>query len=430
MLTQRTFFTTAFVLAVAGPAYADFADNGLHFSSANARLYAGPYTPSIQGNDWSLGSLKAECSLNNGMYPQNVLSGISANVSYGQVPFPAGYYHSWLHTALCTNDYLEGLAQYSFVDQWEARWTLHNRTIGDSRQENPTTGDWAPGYAKVECTDGYAATGISQKYDSTGQYEPVSTILCRKTNRPSYGSCHYISWTNNLLLTKSNNQRRADATNWDWDVGYYKMSCSENEYIKGVAVDLTGFATCDPNLPASTTEFGRNLIGLLCCEAYSPLRVAIKTYNGNYITAESDGGGDVSTNRTAVGAWEKFSIYGVNTPNVTSCDMVHIAHEQEDRTKTWVGSANIYGGGVFNTNSAERGPMYTTEYWDKVFWINKVGADCGAPIQNGDSVTFQSSDGAYPYMCAEGGGGFAGYGSVTVNRDWAAQWETFTLEFL
>lgn len=37
-------------------------------------------------------------------------------------------------------------------------------------------------------------------------------------------------------------------------------------------------------------------------------RVAIKTDNGRYLTAEDGGGGDVTANRTAVGAWEVFTL--------------------------------------------------------------------------------------------------------------------------
>src|SRR5262245_60905087 len=37
---------------------------------------------------------------------------------------------------------------------------------------------------------------------------------------------------------------------------------------------------------------------------------AIKTNNGNYLTAEGDGGAGISTNRTEINAWEMFRIAG------------------------------------------------------------------------------------------------------------------------
>jgi hypothetical protein len=156
----------------------------------------------------------------------------------------------------------------------------------------------------------------------------------------------------------------------------------------------------------------------------------VKTYNGRYLAAEQDGGGVVSTDRTAVGPWEKFSLYsdsffGWTPGTVTSCDPVYIAHEREDGTRTWVGTAVNGGGSVFRI---DRGTKDFDPGSHERFYIYKVGADCGTPIQSGDRVNFQSYY-SWKYMCAEQGGGIVGDGSINVDRDWAREWETFTLEF-
>jgi hypothetical protein len=148
-------------------------------------------------------------------------------------------------------------------------------------------------------------------------------------------------------------------------------------------------------------------------------RVAIKTYNGNYITAESDGGGVVSTNRTAVGAWEVFGIYDYAYP-IMSGDIINLSHAGS--SALWFGTADVNGGGsgsLFRINRTTPGP------WEN-FTINKVGGGNGV-IQSGDQVRFVSQSGWY--MSAINGGGLIGDGSVTVDRAQASTWETFTLMF-
>jgi hypothetical protein len=150
----------------------------------------------------------------------------------------------------------------------------------------------------------------------------------------------------------------------------------------------------------------------------SELLVALRTSNGvNYLTAEGDGGGAVSTNRTAVGAWERFIISDLNGGTLVSGDQVQIRHVSAAGSSWWL-SADVNGGGPGSLLRANRSVPQTRE----TFVISKAG---GGAITGGSQVSLRASN-PY-YVSAQQGGGRTGDGSVLVDRVTAAAWETFTL---
>ncbi|HEY0713784.1 MAG TPA: hypothetical protein VGF45_13985 [Polyangia bacterium] len=157
------------------------------------------------------------------------------------------------------------------------------------------------------------------------------------------------------------------------------------------------------------------------------IRTAFRTASGtHYITAEGDGGGAVSTNRTTVGAWEIFTLEDINGGQLMSGDSIYIRHDRASDGKKWYASADANasgaggGGGagsVFRVNKA------TAAGWER-FIIAKVG---GGQIVNGDAITLRAFN-PY-YVSAINGGGRTGDGSVLVDRAQAGGWETFRLIF-
>lgn len=136
-------------------------------------------------------------------------------------------------------------------------------------------------------------------------------------------------------------------------------------------------------------------------------KVALRSVNGSYVTAEGGGGGDVTCNRLKIGPWETFILVDKNGGGLISGDSVNLrASNGLYVVAENGGDANV------NANRAVAGP------WES-FTIVKVGG-AGNTIKPGDSVAFRSSAGKY--LTAEGGGGQ----NVTCNRAAVGAWETFT----
>lgn len=156
------------------------------------------------------------------------------------------------------------------------------------------------------------------------------------------------------------------------------------------------------------------------------IRTAFKTFNGkNFITAENDGGGVVSTNRTVPQGWEIFAIEDLNGGALMSGDQIHIRHDSAGGTR-WYATADKNGsgqGGGGGPGSLFRVNRTVPLGWE-TFTITKAG---GGQIVNGSAVNLRALN-PY-YVSAINGGGLVGDGSVVVDRTQALGWETFTLVF-
>ena len=127
-------------------------------------------------------------------------------------------------------------------------------------------GDWAVGSWKGECPLGLPVYGVSSSTDGTHS----NALLCGQDNLtpPSNGSTCYArtvtSWNNNLGYTGDG----------DWDVGYTKDECAVNEYVQGVAQDLSG-----------------NFNTILCCPGTpAPRHLACNAYGVGFASADWDPG--------------------------------------------------------------------------------------------------------------------------------------------
>jgi hypothetical protein len=153
------------------------------------------------------------------------------------------------------------------------------------------------------------------------------------------------------------------------------------------------------------------------------IKVAFRTASGHFLTAENNGGQAISANRTAIGAWEKFTIIDHNGGALWIGDEVSIRFTGTTGT-VWYVTADVNGGGpgsILRVNRTQIGP------WEK-FIIGKQAH--GGQIEFGNPITLQAnkSSGPDPYVSAKNGGGILGDGAVTVDRSSAGPFETFTME--
>lgn len=81
--------------------------------------------------------------------------------------------------------------------------------------------DWASGYTKYECPQGYFAAGMGKLWWGS------SHVLCAKANRPLGNSCRTV-WFNG-------GDNRGSQKGGDWATGAYKGQVADNEYIAGFA---------------------------------------------------------------------------------------------------------------------------------------------------------------------------------------------------
>ena len=147
--------------------------------------------------------------------------------------------------------------------------------------------------------------------------------------------------------------------------------------------------------------------------------VAFRTVDGaHYLTAEGDGGGTVSANRTTVQAWERFIISDLDGGALLSGDRIQIRHVNAAGESFWL-TADVNGGGPGSVLRANR---TIVQGWE-TFTIWQAG---GGVVTGGSVVNLQAATQPF-YVSAENGGGLSGDGSVTVNRSVAKAWETFTL---
>ena len=140
----------------------------------------------------------------------------------------------------------------------------------------------------------------------------------------------------------------------------------------------------------------------------SDLTVNISAWNGMFVVAEGNGGGDINANRSGAGPWETFTLSDLNGGELRDGDTVAIR----------AGSGHYFqalggGGGALRAE----GPAPNS--WEQFTIINLDGA--GGQIVNGTTIALRSENGHF--VVAEGGGGEV----VNVNRTGIGPWETFRL---
>ncbi|HEX5278046.1 MAG TPA: cellulase family glycosylhydrolase [Fluviicoccus sp.] len=112
---------------------------------------------------------------------------------------------------LCTNQFFGSL--------WSAGDPTATQVVNESTWYRGY--DWAGGYTKYECPQGYFASGTTKHWWGT------SGVLCAKANRPLGNSCRTI-W-----FDRGDN--RTSLKGGDWATGAYKGQASDIEYIAGIA---------------------------------------------------------------------------------------------------------------------------------------------------------------------------------------------------
>ena len=143
-----------------------------------------------------------------------------------------------------------------------------------------------------------------------------------------------------------------------------------------------------------------------CLGAAGPPTITLQASTGHYFVAEGGGGGAVSANRSAAGAWEQFQVTDPSGGCVTSGDAVFF------RTYgSFYLRAELGGGSTLDAAGAAAGA------WEQFVIRNQGGGD----VFDGDLVTLQAPSGHY--VVAEGGGG----GAVLANRPAAGLWESFRI---
>jgi hypothetical protein len=197
----------------------------------------------------------------------------------------------------------------------------------------------------------------------------------------------------------------------------YRDIMSSKRLVLGAAICHFGLVVGCSAAPEDldSSELGQTAQALTTSE----LLVAFRTADGlHYLTAEGDGGGTVSADRSAVQAWERFIISDLDGGSLLSGDRIQIRHVSAAGESFWL-TADVNGGGPGSILRVNRS---VPRAWE-TFIIRQSG---GGVVGGGSRVTLEAS--AHPFfVSAEQGGGLAGDGSLTVNRSVARGWETFTL---
>jgi hypothetical protein len=99
---------------------------------------------------------------------------------------------------------------------------------GDSRPRSTETWDWAPGQYKAECGMADTVAGMSAN-PSTAR---AHAVLCRYNGRIHGDTGHVVDFSSTSVISGA-----------DWDVGYYKGECGNNEVVAGVSQTTSGALT-------------------------------------------------------------------------------------------------------------------------------------------------------------------------------------------
>jgi hypothetical protein len=93
---------------------------------------------------------------------------------------------------------------------------------------NDAAGDWDVGFHKAECAPGFAQMGLSAQFISG----PANGVLCQIADANRFTGNHVA------MLALPGDQRRA-ARAGDWDPGFYKLECGNNEYVYATSQHAT-----------------------------------------------------------------------------------------------------------------------------------------------------------------------------------------------
>ena len=143
-----------------------------------------------------------------------------------------------------------------------------------------------------------------------------------------------------------------------------------------------------------------------------PVFARIRTYDGHYLCAENQGGGELNATRIMPREWETFGLMTAHGPTIHNGDLSYVTTVDE----RFFLQAQNGGGGAVDAAANQPGPS--------AVW-RLQSSDGRDVLDDGATVHLLAADQAH-YLCAENGGG----GAVDATRPWAREWETFTLELL
>lgn len=187
----------------------------LGFHNVDDRLFFGD-------GDWAPGFTKGECG---GATP--ILVGVSRGMACSGgggwfPPFCAPY-----------DDAILCASAPSISVNYDAGVTLTDffGTYFDDRLDT-SWGDWAPGFAKMECGPTQVMTALAQ---TTGTGTEVTNARCSPAAINGATDCAAVPYING-------DNREPPTFGGDWDYGYVKGQCGPGRYVKGVA--QTSFIFC------------------------------------------------------------------------------------------------------------------------------------------------------------------------------------------
>jgi hypothetical protein len=140
--------------------------------------------------------------------------------------------------------------------------------------------------------------------------------------------------------------------------------------------------------------------------------VTLRTYNGNYLSAASGGGGAVNATPTSAGSYEQFSLMNRTDSTLSHGDTVTLQTMTSNNAQWFVAEDGGGTGSVLNANR-----LYPWSW--ETFTILKLNGT--GNINSGDTVALQSIGGYY--VSATNGGG----STVLVDKTAAITWEAFTI---
>jgi hypothetical protein len=144
-----------------------------------------------------------------------------------------------------------------------------------------------------------------------------------------------------------------------------------------------------------------------------PVNVNLRSFNGQYVSAEGGGGGPLVANRALASDWERFACIDPDGPPLTRDEPVVL----QSYNGMFVCAENGGGGEIDVTRQF-------ASTWETFKLEPADGPAAAGEITTGAKVALKTFNGKY--VSAAGGGGQG----VTADRDAIGQWETFTLEIL
>ncbi|MDD4650793.1 MAG: C25 family cysteine peptidase [Methanothrix sp.] len=212
---------------------------------------------------------------------------------------------------------------------------------------------------------------------------------CRFTDADYYGGWHIFTNTNGLVVVGSTKS----GSMLYFDDFYRPIAQGEN-----IGTAFAKWYT-EKGLTDISWFYGMCILGdpLLTPLKYgTPIKIALRAANGQYVCAENGGGSYLVANRNSVGAWETFQRIDLGNGKVA----LRAANGQ------YVCAEN--GGGTYLV--ANRNAIGA---WETFTYMDLGNSKIGLKASNGQVV------------CAENGGG----DGVYANRPWVGDWESFTLEY-